>query len=109
MSQILPFVPSVTPQLFTTQLGDTQYGFDVRWNDRDSAWYINVLTENGELIRASLKIVLGGALGHREVDPRWPPGVLVPLDTTNSGVDAGFEDLGTRVLVYFFPFEEWLS
>lgn len=109
MGQILPFVPSVESYGFTTQLGDTQLGFDVSWNERDSAWYMDVFTDDGDLLRSSLKIVLGTLIGRREVDPRWPRGVLVAIDSTKQGLDAGFDDLGTRVQVMFFTTEEFLS
>ncbi len=103
---VLPFAPSLPNQRFGTTLDDVQYLFDVRWNERDAAWYFDLLAEDETPIRHGIKIVLGAALGGRVAAAAFPRGVLMAADTTGAGVEPGLDDLGTRVVVYFFTLAE---
>ena len=102
----LPFTPSVFNYRVGTTIEGVQYLFDVRWNGREQAWYFDLLDQDADMIRAGIKIVLGAMLGVRCADPRFPNGEFVATDLSNSGVDAGFDDLGVRVIVRFFTAEE---
>ena len=106
MAQRLPLEPSVPSYRFSTTLDGTQHVFDVHWNGRDGAWYFDVLTTDGEIIRAGVKVVLGAWLGRHSVDPRYPLGVLVADDQSGERRDAGLDDLGARVIVQFLTFGE---
>lgn len=81
------------------------YLFEVRWNDREAAWYLDLKTADGDPILTSIKLVTACALGARRVDSRMPPGVLVIEDTaanTQGLEDPGLDDLGTRHrLIYY--------
>lgn len=101
MPNQLPLVPSVPFYRVSTTLGGSQYVLDVRWNGRDSAWYLDIMDEEADPIAMGLKIVLGAPLGLRSVDPRFPDGALVVAAGT--GGDAGLDDMGERVNVYFYP------
>ena len=101
--QQLPLVPSTPNYRFATTLDGTSYVFDVRWNARDEAWYLDVYDQNETLIRAGVKIVLGALLGRRSVDPAFPDGLLIATDLSGEGREATFDDLGTRVVVIFTP------
>lgn len=107
--QQLPFVGSVAFQEFGTALAGIPYIFRLRWNTRDAAWYFDLFDANRSPIVSGIKIVLGVELGRRTTDARMPPGVLWASDLSNQGLDATFDDLGTRVIVYFFPFDEWFG
>jgi len=107
--QVLPLIPSVPSYRFGTTLGDISYVVDVHWNARDGAWYMDILDENANTIRGGIKIVLGSRLGRRCVSPLFPFGVLVATDLSGAGIDAGLDDLGTRVQVAFITAEEWLA
>ncbi len=102
----LPFIPAVPFYRFSTQLDDAQYIFDVRWNDRDGAWYFDLRTEDATMIRAGIKIVLGALLGDRSASANFPPGVFLASDLAGTGVDAGIDDLGSRVCVYYYSRDE---
>lgn len=106
MAQILPLVPSVPSYRVGTQLDGVQYVLDVRWNGRDGAWYMDILDEAAVAIRSGVKIVLGAFLGRRTVNPAFPAGLLVAADLSGEGRDATLDDLGTRVVVYFYTFDE---
>jgi hypothetical protein len=107
MSVRLPLVPSLPNYRFGTALAGTQFLIDVRWNARDEAWYMDVLSEDETLIRGGIKIVLGTLLGGRVVNASFPAGVFVAADLTNSGLDADIDALGDRVVVDFYDFQEF--
>lgn len=97
------FTPSLPAYAFTTTLDDKEYLFDVHWNPRDEAWYFHLLDADESPIRHGIKVVLGAALGGTCADDRFPDGAFFAVDTSGQGLDAGIDDLGARVLVYFFP------
>lgn len=106
MPVILPLVPTIPSYRVGTTLAGVAYILDVYWNGYDEAWYMDVLDEEADKIRVGIKIVLGAYLGRRCVDPRFPRGVMIASDQTGEGREAGLDDLGTRVLVYFYTPEE---
>lgn len=101
----LPFIPSVPSYRVSTTLSGVVYIFDVRWNTRDEAWYFDLLTEDETVIRHGIKIVLGTILAGR-VSTRLPRGAFIAADLSGFGRDAGLDDLGSRVNVYFYTLEE---
>lgn len=106
MPVILPLVPSIPNYRVSTTLDDTQFIFDLRWNTRDNAWYMDVSTEADEIIRYAIKIVRGAPLGRRTADPRFPTGLLVAAASDGSTTEAGLNDLGTRVQVLYYTVAE---
>lgn len=102
MPEQLPLVPSIPSYRVGTTLGGTQYLLDVRWNARDEAWFLDVLAEDETPVATGIKVVLGVFLGGRVVDAAFPDGLLLAADLTGRGLDAGFDDLGSRVVVNFF-------
>lgn len=112
---ILPFRPSIGHYDFDTDIEDRTYIFDVQWNARDNvdpntgvargAWYFDVREQDGAAIALGIKIVLGTYLGRRLNHPLFRRGVLLAIDTAGGegrGRDAGFDDLGTRVIVKYY-------
>jgi hypothetical protein len=106
MAQIIPFEPSTPFYTFACTLAGTQYQFNVRWNTRVGAWYFDLGRDDGTTIVHGIKIVLGVALGRRSTDADFPPGLIFATDTSGEDREAGLDDLGTRVVVTFFTFEE---
>lgn len=98
----IPFVPSIPSYRFSTTIDGTQYIFDVRWNARAEAWYFDLLDEAEDPIRHGIKVVLGAMLGGTSADERFPRGAFFACDMAGEGRDAGFDDLGSRIQVYFF-------
>lgn len=97
----LPFIPSVPVYSFSTSINGASFNFDVRWNTRDAAWYFDVSTEEGVVLRQGVKIVLGAYLGRVSDSDLFTQGVFVARDTSGQGLDATFDDLGTRVEVLY--------
>ncbi len=101
--QRLPLVPSIPSYDFATVLDGVSYVFSVYWNARDDAWYFDLLADDETPIRHGIKIALGSPLGRRSRSPLFPRGLLLAEDLSGEERDAGFDDLGTRVVVYFLP------
>lgn len=102
MAVTLPLAPSIPHQRVGTVLDDTVYVFDLTWNERDEAWYMDVLTSDETPIRVGIKVVLGAELGRRVADARFPKGTLWAHDLSRAGKEAGLDDLGVRVVVFYF-------
>lgn len=102
----LPLRPSNPSYRVGVALSGEQYVFAVRWNARDEAWYLDVLAADGTKLRTGIRVVLGTLLGGRVVLDTFPPGVLQAVDLTNAGREAGLDDLGDRVQIYYYPFED---
>jgi hypothetical protein len=92
-----------------TTLAGIVYILDVRWNGRDAAWYMDLLAEDEAPLKRGIKLVLGVPHGWRTLNPAFPAGVFIVSDATNEGRDAGFDDMGDRVLVYFYTNEEFTA
>jgi hypothetical protein len=99
----IPLVPSIGSYRFGTAIDTVPYLFDVRWNTRDQAWYLDVLETDETPIVRGVKIVLGAYLGRRSNHPLFKNGVLVASDTSGATRDATFDDLGTRVKLQYIP------
>lgn len=104
--QILPITPGFTEQRFATAIGDVTYLIDLFWNDRDECWYLDVLEEDETPIFHGAKIVLGAHLGRIHRHRLLLDGAFIAVDTSKTLVDAGFYDLGRRVLLVYVPADE---
>lgn len=85
----------------TVDLDGRSYTFEVRWNARSLAWFIATYDGSGELLVAPRRVVIGANLLGRGADSRLPPGELLAVDTSQTGADAGRDDLGTRVVIVY--------
>lgn len=96
--QTLPF-SSDYAQTFTIQLGDTKYDVACRYNTRAGFWTVDMAeTVTGKILFTGSPLVLG-------VDILAPYnfniGSIFTVDTTGQGIEAGADDLGARVVVYW--------
>lgn len=80
-----------------TTLEGTDYLLTFALNLRDSYWYLDIADQDGVPIVSNIKIVVAWDLLKRCTDIRRPPGVLLAVDLTGSGLDPGPTDLGGRV------------
>ncbi len=106
MAAILNFIPSDGNYRFnsvlSTPAGNHQFTFDVRWNTRDEAWRFDMYDSDGILMVAGVKIVLNAYLGRRSSHPFFDTNVLAAIDTSITGLDPGFDELGTRVQIWHY-------
>lgn len=99
----LPLTSDVSQQ-FTCQLGENKLQFDVRFNDRQGVWLMAVTD-----VVTDTKLVDGVAilLGTELLHPfNLSLGYLVAIDEDGTNKDAGADDLGSRVNVYWVSADE---
>lgn len=91
-------------QRFTTQLGDKKYDFDVKYSDRSGVWTMDMADNaNKAAILSGIPLVLGQQL----LEPyNLSIGRMLVVDGTNQGKEAGSDDLGSRVKLYWFSPDE---
>jgi hypothetical protein len=106
MAAILPFIASISRYRFATTIENRVYLLDVRWNSRAESWYFDMLSEDETPLRRGMRLVLGAFLGVRSASDELPHGVLMAIDRTGEGREAGFDDLGDRVVVFYFTRDE---
>lgn len=117
MPDQIPFDPGIPSQSVRTTLDNKQIVFNARWNARDKiivddvvlsdgAWYLDLYDGDGNVIIKGIKIVLGVNLGRTSNHEFFQLNILRAFDTTNQNREAQLEDLGTRVIVLRYSFDE---
>ncbi len=96
----IPFVPS-TPARFSTLIGDRELVFEQRWNERDKSWYFDLFDNDENPIVVGIKIALGTFMGRISEHPSLVKGAFMAQDTSREGAEAGYDDLGVRVRVWY--------
>ena len=96
---IIPFQPSDTNVKLTVPIDDARYVFYHRWNSRDQAWYVDFYEEDFTPILLGIKLTLGGRIGASCGHPFFANHSFTLMDTSGSGIDPGFDDLGSRVIL----------
>ena len=87
---------------FSTELEQVTYGFSFRWNEREGCWYVDLLDGEGNQIVSGRKVLLGALFAKYRSNPAVPQlGDVYVSDTSNGGEDAGFGDLGRRVVLTY--------
>ena len=109
MAQQLPLIPSVANYQFGTTLDGVAFIIEIRFNDREVAWYMNLLADDETPIRQGIKLVLGTLLGGRSASAAFPDGSFVLSDLSGAGLDATFDDMGDRVVLQYIPVDELIA
>jgi hypothetical protein len=83
-------------------LDGVTYTMQMRWNNRASAWFFDILDEDAQnVLAAGIRMVVDFPLNLYKAD-RKPPGMLLAMDSSGAGAEPGADELGDRVqLVYF--------
>jgi hypothetical protein len=98
---VLPARTDLLEYDFAIELDGTTYTLGLRWNDRDSAWYLDVLDAEENPIAMGRKVVVGFPLLGRSKLENQPPGVLFAMDTSGADAEPGVNDLGGRVQLLY--------
>lgn len=103
-SQLPPFTAQPAPHFdFTVSLEGVNYTIEIRWNVRDQAWYRRVLNESADtVIRGDLKLVVSFPIDLFTTG-RQPAGLMILQDTSGTGVELAYGDLGARGLLFYIP------
>lgn len=109
MSFRLPISQEGAQFSFSCELEGVSYTFRFRWNDRDGAWFMEIGDGSGNTIISGIKVLLGLYLLNLASSSALPTGDFVAIDTTDQDVDAGFEDLGRRIQIYYFTRDELIA
>lgn len=95
----IPFLKSDTNYTLIVPIDDQQVLFDVRWNSRDEAFYVDMYQADDVIIALNIKLVLGVQLGRRSHHTFFQEHSMTVADTSDRSEDAGFDDLGDRIVV----------
>lgn len=71
------------------------------WSERARAWYLDLLTGDGTVIRSGIKVVADRPLTERITSDLRPAGQLWCYDTTEARADPDLRDLGDRCLLLY--------
>ena len=123
MSVLVPFTSADRAYEFTCALNGTSYRFDVQWNERTAIWLFDLyLADSDTPLVVGLPILLGGDIlgAYRylgigglfavDMDANMQKGA--PADTEENVLasdDAGVDDLGSRVRVFYLTPDEVLE
>ena len=109
MPTLIPLVPSQGFYDFSTAVNGLTLSFTVRWNSVDEAFYFDIVDQSGNAIVLGIKLVLGAYLGRWCQHKLFRDGVLVAIDTSSTLTDAGFDDAGDRVQLWYYTANELIS
>lgn len=99
MPSIIPFVPGDPLQIVTIPLDGVTYVLRARWNITEGTWYLDAWERDGTTpIAFGIKLVQGVRLGDTYSHALFAAGMFM-LDLADGGVEAGLNDLGSRVLL----------
>ncbi len=112
-----PELPDYTQR---TILDGREYQLRFLWNQRNCAWTLTIMDQDGVVLAAGVRIVVGWPLIRRFADSRLPPGELIAVDSVdpgppdedgvvrNRGLDPDLEELGigARVRLVYMDAEE---
>lgn len=112
----LPVLTSVPWHRVNTTINGYPVIFEFTWNARDNAlglttgaWYFDLMEQDETPIVNGVKIVLGTPLGRRSTHQLFRNGVLFAFDTSRQQKDAGFDDLGARVVLRYYTGAEVMT
>lgn len=103
---VLPVLPEGSHFTFSTELDGTSFGFEFRWNNRDSGWYLFLYDGNGDPLAQNVRVVLKTSLLGQTVRAGFPAGYLYAEDSTGQDVEAALTDLGSRVQIFYISASE---
>lgn len=88
-----------------TVLDGKEYTLRFDWNGREGRWYLSLyLSDTGRAIVRGLKVLADWPLLTGVTDVDKPPGILLASDNSPQGGEPpGFQDLGRRVTLLYFP------
>jgi hypothetical protein len=92
---------------FQVDLEGATYELELLWVERTPGWYLSLYAEDGTLLLANRRLVLGAFLTRRFKNPALPPGDFHLVDTSGQDVEAGLNELGARVLLLYTEGPDW--
>lgn len=102
MPVIVPCRTDYPDYQFQVVLDDVTFTLRFRWSSRESFWYVDVMQEDLTPIRMGVKVTVNTPLDIWDLtDPARPAGILMAVNTSQRHDEAGYQDLGGRVVLYY--------
>lgn len=98
---VLPTRTDLDNYTVDVSLEGVTYQLTMQWNYRESAWYLTIADEAGEVLVGGIKLVIDYPLLTLAGHPDKPPGQLYAIDTSKQGLPPGLTELGERVLLLY--------
>ena len=105
MQVIIPLNVRPLQEVEVVLSGQT-YFFVIKYNVRIDSYTFDILDNQKEPIAQGVRVVPQYSLLSRYqayANGRLPPGKLIAIDQSKTGTDAGYRDLGDRVLLSYDP------
>jgi len=100
---VLPLT-SDPSRFFATDLGGATYTIETRYNDRSASWTFDVTRDLDEVrLVSGVPLLLGQEMLSSYA---LKIGGLIAADLSNTGADAGPDDLGERLIVVYVTEDE---
>ena len=93
---------------FEQSFDEVQYELTLRWNERASLWCIDIRLLNGDPVRLGIPVTTRTFLTRRTRTADSVRGELWACEQDGDSRDAGVNDLGDRVVLYYIE-EETLN
>lgn len=98
---VIPTRTDLTAYSQETVLNGETFTLSFQFNDREQTWYIDVITQGGDIVREGIKVVSNWVLMRLAVDASAPSGYISTVDSRVTPAPAGESDLGDSVLLTF--------
>ncbi len=106
----IPLTPDTPDFRQVASLDGAAFVLDFSFSARTNSWYVSVLQQREDAeptpIAEGVRLAVNYPVLAGIVFDGRPRGELLPVDLTGQGLDPGYEDLGTRVLLYYYDAEE---
>jgi len=106
MTLLIPTSSAAPAYKFQIVLEDQAYNFVFKWNDTFDFWIFDIADVGGNEIVCGVKVILDYPLINRFANPLLPPGEIVAIDSTETLLRVGRDDMGSKVNLYYFPASE---
>ena len=108
-SIVLPTRTDAARYSFEIDLDGDSFTFSFEWNDRDQGHYMSIADAAGVTLLAGRRVVTGYPLINIYRDSRLPKGAIEAVDTSSTGTEPGFGDLGDRVKLLYTPLADLVA
>ena len=86
---------------FTTELDNETFIFSFRLNERMNRWIMNIFDATEIPLIMGLPVLLGTVFYDQFKNPALPKGLLFAINPESANVEAGSEDLGKSVFIFY--------
>jgi len=86
---------------FQTTLDGLVYNITINYNERRDRWQMSIADSQNDPIISGIPLLLNVSLLGQYVDSRLPPGVLFVMAPNEDNNEAGINDLGTRIKLFY--------